>query len=80
METNGRTYMSEKPKDKVTRFSLITDQGHLIVFDGGKCESDHTQSSGWEIRTSYNSHLSTKEAESFGDLVKDCIAIVNKVL
>ena len=41
--------MSEKPKDKVTRFSLITDQGHLIVFDGGKCESDHTQSSGWEI-------------------------------
>ena len=59
-------------------FSLITGKGHLIVFDSSK--DDVSSSSGWEIRTSYNSTLSTEDVESFGDLVKDCVALVKKVL
>lgn len=70
--------MSEKSDDKHVRFSLITGKGVLIVFDSDKCNV--SSSSGWEVRTSYDSTLSTEDIENFGDLVKDCIAIVNKVL
>ena len=70
--------MSKEPDDKHVRFSLITGKGHLIVFDSDKCNV--SSSSGWEVRTSYDSTLSTEDIENFGDLVKDCIAIVNKVL
>ena len=43
-------------------------------------KDDVSSSSGWEIRTSYNSTLSTEDVESFGDLVKYCVALVKKVL
>ena len=70
--------MSKEPDVKHVRFSLITGKGVLIVFDSDKCNV--SSSSGWEVRTSYDSTLSTEDIENFGDLVKDCIAIVNKVL
>jgi len=63
--------MSDESK---VRFSLITGKGHLIVFDSSKDDVAR------EIRTSYNSTLSTEDVESFGDLVKDCVALVKKVL
>jgi hypothetical protein len=63
------------------RFTLITEQGHLITFDNDRdLPKEPLSKSDWEIKISYKNTLTTKEIEEFGDLIKDCVAIVNKVL
>ena len=67
--------------NNTVRFSLITEQGHLITFDNNRdLPKEPLSKSDWEIKISYKNTLTTKEVEEFGDLIKDCVAIVNKVL
>lgn len=69
--------MADKSSENTVRFTLITGQGYLITFSNDK--EDHVGSN-WEIKTSYKNTLSEKEVTEFGDLIKDCVAIVHKVL
>ena len=68
--------MADKESENTVRFTLITGQGHLITFNNEEKE----EHSPWDIRTSYKNTLSTKEVEEFGELVKACVDVVNKVL
>lgn len=72
---------SEVRLNNTVRFSLITEQGHLITFNNDRdLPREEANSSNWDIKISYRNTLTTKEIEEFGDLIKDCVAIVNKVL
>ena len=72
---------SEVRLNNTVRFTLITEQGHLITFDNNRdLPKEPLSKSDWEIKISYKNTLTTKEVEEFGDLIKDCVAIVNKVL
>ena len=63
------------------RFTLITEQGHLITFNNDRdLPREEINGSNWDIKISYRNTLTVKEIEEFGDLIKDCVAIVNKVL
>ena len=74
--------MNDKVSENTVRFTLITGQGHLITFDNDRDLSSQEQlsRSNWDIKISYVNTLTAKEVEEFGDLIKDCVAIVNKVL
>tara|TARA_R100001244_G_scaffold57617_1_gene48797 strand:+ start:1087 stop:1308 length:222 start_codon:yes stop_codon:yes gene_type:complete len=73
--------MNDRVSENTVRFSLITEQGHLITFNNDRdLPREEANSSNWDIKISYRNTLTTKEIEEFGDLIKDCVAIVNKVL
>tara|TARA_R100000963_G_C4609795_1_gene80616 strand:- start:189 stop:425 length:237 start_codon:yes stop_codon:yes gene_type:complete len=77
--TNKEPEQSVLPN--TVRFSLITEQGHLITFNNDReLTQEQLSRSNWDIKISYINTLTTKEVEEFGDLIKDCVAIVNKVL
>ena len=72
---------SEVRLNNTVRFTLITEQGHLITFNNDRdLPREEANGSNWDIKISYRNTLTVKEIEEFGDLIKDCVAIVNKVL